>query len=190
MVVGHFAVAAAVKAKEPKIPLWALMVSTHLIELLFVPLYIAGIETLEPVTDGAGFLIHADYTHSLVGALLAALIAGGLAWRAWGRRSGLIIFGVAFSHWLIDLIVHRPDMPILPGNLGDLPLLGLGLWRFPLFAHGLELLLIIGAGLAYFGSTLVRAKAARQPKGRAITAGLVMGALLVATFAADLAGLG
>lgn len=190
MVVGHFAVAAAVKAKEPKVPLWALMVSTHLIELLFVPLYIAGIEKLEPAAEGAGAIIHADYTHSLLGALLVALVAGGLAWRAWGKRPGLVIFAVAFSHWLIDLVVHRPDLPILPGNLGDLPLLGLGLWRYPLLSGGLEALLILVGTVAYLRSVLKRADEAGQSRRAAITAGLSMGALLVATWIADLAGLG
>lgn len=190
MVVGHFAVAAAVKAKEPKVPLWALMVSTHLIELLFVPLYIAGIETIEPATEGAGAIIHADYTHSLVGALLVALIAGGLAWRAWGKRSGLVIFGVAASHWLLDLLVHRPDLPILPGNLGDLPLLGLGFWRWPLLSGGLEVLLILVGTVAYLRSVLARADAAGQSRRPAIMAGLMMGALLFGTWIADMAGLG
>lgn len=188
--VGHFAVAAAVKAKEPKVPLWALLVSTHLIELLFVPLYIAGVETLEPATEGAGAIIHANYTHSLFGALLAALVAGGLAWRAWGRRPGLVIFGVAFSHWLLDLLVHRPDLAILPGNLGDLPLLGLGLWRYPLLSGGLELLLILLGTFAYLRSALGRARVEGAGTGRAVTAGVMMGALLAATWAADLAGLG
>lgn len=190
MVVGHFAVAAAVKAKEPKVPLWALMVSTHLIELLFMPLYLTGIETLEPATEGTGAIIHANYTHSLLGALLAALVAGGLAWRAWGRRPGLVIFGVACSHWLLDLLVHRPDLPILPGNLGNLPLLGLGLWHWPLLSGGVEFLLILVGTVAYLRSALARARAAGVGPGRAITAGVMMGALLAATWIADLAGLG
>jgi membrane-bound metal-dependent hydrolase YbcI (DUF457 family) len=190
MLIGHFAVAAAVKAKEPEVPLWSLMVGTQLLDLFYVPLYISGVETMEPVAAGGGAIIHADYTHSLVGALLIALVAGGLAWRAWGRRPGLVLGGMVFSHWLLDLLVHYRDLPILPGNLGKLPLLGLGLWGVPGVSSGLELLLILAGTVAYWRSAVRRARAAGQPASRAVTAGVVLGALLVATFVADLAGLG
>ena len=42
-----------------------------------------------------------------------------------------MLAAVVFSHWLLDLIVHRADLPILPGNAGDLPRLGFGLWKVP-----------------------------------------------------------
>jgi len=105
---GHFGLAAAVKAKEPQIPLWTLMLSTQLLDVVFVPLFLTGVETMDPVA-GEGYgeqLIHADYTHSLVGALLIAIVAGFFTMRAWGKRSGLIIAAVVYSHWILDLLVH------------------------------------------------------------------------------------
>jgi hypothetical protein len=48
---------------------------------------------------------------------------------------GIVIGLVAASHWLLDLIVHRADLPILPGNIGNLPRLGFGLWRYPLVSQ-------------------------------------------------------
>src|SRR5262245_40217388 len=113
MFAGHFGLAATVKAKEPQVPLWALMLSTQLLDVVFVPLYLAGIETIQPIGRG-GYgesIIHANYTHSLVGALLISVVAGLVAGWNWNRRSGLIIAAMVFSHWLLDLLVHRADLP-------------------------------------------------------------------------------
>ncbi len=154
MIAGHFAFAAAVKAREPKIPLWSLMLSTQWLDVAFVPLLLAGIETFESAAPDAGHsapLIHADYTHSLVGALILSAIFGGIAARLWGQRAGIVLGAVSMSHWVIDLIVHQPDMPILPGNLGGLPLLGFGLWTWPAGAIVVEAL-VVSSVLASIGA--------------------------------------
>lgn len=193
MFAGHFGLAAAVKAKNPREPVWALMLSTQLMDVVFVPLLLAGVEWFEPLADtGHGqIIIHADYSHSLVGALLLAGLAGTLAGRAWGKRSGLLHAAVVFSHWLLDLLVHRADMPILPGNLGDLPLLGLGLWRWPAASIGVEAFLLLLGGFLYLRAALDRAQAAGPAaKGRAIVAGSVMAGLLGLSLITDLMGLG
>src|SRR6202043_1571384 len=70
----------------------------------------------------------------------------------WGRRAGIVIGFVAASHWLLDLIVHRADLPILPGNVCDLPLLGLGLWRYPLVSFSVELALVLAGAWLYWRS--------------------------------------
>jgi hypothetical protein len=155
VIAGHFGLAAGVKAGTPAAPLWALMLATQWLDVFFVPLYLSGIETLVPVDPAApnaygGAVIHADYTHSLVGALLLAALAGALAWWRWDRRVGVTIAAVAFSHWLLDLVVHRPDLPVFPGNAGGLPLLGLGLWQWPAVSAAVELLLVVGGALLYY----------------------------------------
>lgn len=120
MFAGHLAVATIVKSKVPKLPLFVLLVSTQFLDLAFIPFYLAGLEWMEPIGEGgyARMMIYAFYTHSFVGALILSLIAGVLAGSFFGKRSGIIIGIVAFSHWILDLIVHRPDIPILPGNVG------------------------------------------------------------------------
>ncbi|BDH63045.1 hypothetical protein MTP04_31750 [Lysinibacillus sp. PLM2] len=50
---------------------------------------------------------------------------------------------VIFSHWLLDLIVHVPNLPILPGNIGNLPYLGFGLWQYPKACIVLEALIVL-----------------------------------------------
>ena len=152
MIAGHFGFAAAVKSREPETPLWALMLATVWLDVVFVPLYLSGIETAQPAdkahTGYGALIIHADYTHSLVGMTALSAILGVLAGLLWGRRSGIVIGLVAASHWLLDLFVHRADLLVLPGNIGDLPRLGLGLWRYPLVSFSIELaLVLLGAWL-------------------------------------------
>ncbi|MDQ4142184.1 MAG: permease [Actinomycetota bacterium] len=152
MIAGHFGFAAGVKGQERQVPLWALMLATVWLDLVFVPLFLVGIETLSSIgTGGYGnVIIRADYTHSLVGALVLSAIFGGSGAVRWGMRTGAVLGGVAFSHWVLDLVVHRPDLPILPGNAGDLPLLGFGLWRWPSATFALELVLVLAGSYLYW----------------------------------------
>jgi hypothetical protein len=157
MIAGHFGFAALVKARERPVPLWALMLATVWLDIVFIPLYLAGIESIELVPGvrgsyGAG-IIHADYTHSLLGALLLSAVFAAVAAAIWGRRSGIVLGAVVFSHWLLDLIVHRPDMPVLPGNLGNLgnlPKFGFGLWERPIASITVELALIVAGSFFYW----------------------------------------
>src|SRR5512132_3466775 len=108
------------------------MLASVWLDILFIPLLAAGAESIDdvPGTDGGygDVIIHADYTHSLVGAILISLVTGWIATRWWGQRGGIVIGAVVFSHWVLDLIVPRADMPLLPGNLGDVRV-GFGLWK-------------------------------------------------------------
>jgi hypothetical protein len=188
MFAGHFALAAGVKSARRTPPLWSLMLASQLLDVLFVPLYLAGIETIEKVGAGGygGGVIHANYSHSLVGALIlsaVALLAGGLAW---GRRSGWILAGVTFSHWVLDLLVHRADLPLLPGNWGNLPTLGLSLWQYPVLTASIELAMI-AVFTAMYGVSLWRAAA---HKWRAVVTTSVVGIALVAALAGDWLGIG
>jgi hypothetical protein len=154
MIAGHFGFAAAVKGREPETPLWALMLATVWLDVVFVPLYLSGIETTQLADKSrAGYgalIIHADYTHSFVGMIMLSALLGGFAGWLWGRRSGIVIGLVAASHWLLDLIVHRADLPILPGNAGGLPRLGFGLWRYPLVSFSIELALVLAGAWLYW----------------------------------------
>lgn len=194
---GHFALAAGLKAWTPRLPLWALILSAYLLDVIFVFLFAAGIESLAQVDpDNPGYggaIIQAYYTHSLVGALLIAAMAGLLAARWWGRRAVWVVAGLVFSHWLLDLIVHRPDMPILPGNLGNLPLLGFGLWQIPAASAVVELgLVLAGAYLYYRSAAQLPTPAGDTPasqRRRVVTASLTVAALLLLILITDVLGL-
>jgi hypothetical protein len=194
MIAGHFGFAAAVKSKARSTPLWALMLACQWLDVVFVPLLLAGVEKFEavPGTKPGAYgdaIIYADYTHSLVGALVLSAAFGGIAALRYGRGNGIVLGLVAMSHWVLDLFMHRADMPLLPGNAGDLPRLGLGLWRSPAASAVLELVLVVWGGALYW-------RAARQVAGRdaaLVTRANVCGALAIAagvvTLGLNLAGM-
>ena len=153
------------------------MLATMWLDVVFAPLFLAGVETLD-TPPGGGYgtaVIHADYTHSLLGALILSAVFGGLAAWRWGRRIGVILGLVAFSHWLLDLIMHRADLPLLPGNLGGLPLLGFGLWRVPAASILLEAVLLVGGVFLYWRA----ARRNRTPSSGRVTPAVVSVALLL-----------
>ncbi|OLD84891.1 MAG: hypothetical protein AUG55_02070 [Candidatus Rokubacteria bacterium 13_1_20CM_4_70_13] len=101
------------------------------------------------------------FTHSLVAALLWSLGAYA-AWRsirAFGasHRAALLVAAAVFSHWVLDVIVHRPDLPVYDDTLK----LGLGLWNYRAPAFLLEVAVLFGGMLLYLRST-----AASTPLGR------------------------
>ncbi len=202
MLAGHFGLAAAVKARQPQIPLWSLMLATQLMGVVFIGLYFAGIETFQnvPGTQGGygNLIIHADYSHSLVGALVLSVIALIVAAIPWGMRNGLILGGMVFSHWILDLLVHRADMPILPGALNNgLPYLGLGLWQIPWLAAFVELALCLTGAYLYYHAAMRTAvvaerqdlksggKPQRDYRGQALWTSIIMAVLLVGTLVSD-----
>lgn len=174
MIAGHFGFAAMVKSREPSAPLWGLMLATVWLDVIFIPLLVMHMESIEPVHSGyGGLIIHADYTHSIIGMILLGTILGLAFLPKWGRRVAIVIALVAMSHWVLDLIVHRPDMPVLPGDAGNLPRLGFGLWTTPGFAAALELVLVVVGSLMYWRAAQQALVTAGQPGKRAmICAGL------------------
>ena len=91
MLAGHFGLAAAVKSREPQVPLWALMLSTQLLGVVFLVLYAFGVETLGPApglkANYGSELANMDYSHSLVGALVISLLGLIITAVFWGRRN-------------------------------------------------------------------------------------------------------
>jgi hypothetical protein len=192
VIAGHFGLAAAVKARARPVPLWALMLATAWLDVVFVPLLAAGAESIDTASHGGGYggaVIHADYTHSLLGALVLAAVFGLVAARRCGRRSGAVLGGVAFSHWLLDLVVHRADMPFLPGDLGGLPRLGLGLWEAPAVSAGVELALVVAGAVLYWRAASRAARVAGPGRGRPALTGAAVLLAGVATLSLDLLGM-
>lgn len=190
MITGHFGLAAGVKKFAPRLPLWSLLLATFCLDLIFTVFSMFGLESFEPMNPAQPMygevIINARYTHSLVGALLISLLTGWIASLRWKKDGGIVIGAVVFSHWILDLLVHRPDLPILPGNLGHLPLLGFGLWDYPRASALFELVLaLVGAALYFYGAM----KLNRNQRRRAWTASLVTGALLLLLFVVNVMGL-
>jgi membrane-bound metal-dependent hydrolase YbcI (DUF457 family) len=105
---GHFAAGLALKAYEPKAATSGLMVAVGLLDLIFGVLVILGIE-------GGGHRtgLNVPWSHSLLTSALIALLFAAL-FRHQGRRVVIVIFAAVMSHWVLDVFVHGPDMPLWP----------------------------------------------------------------------------
>jgi len=152
------------KAIEKSIPLWVLFLAVQLLDVFWSILVLLGIEKVRIVpgiTKTNPFdLYYMPYTHSLDGAMLLSLGAGLAYWffrRAGGARAAAIISVAVFSHWVLDLIVHRPDLPLYDDSMK----IGLGMWNFPGLAFGLELALLFGGMFLYLQRTESIASAGR-----------------------------
>jgi hypothetical protein len=147
MFVGHYGVSFAAKRVEPSIPLWVLFLAVQWLDVLWAPFVLLGIEKVRIVpgfTASNPFdLYYMPYTHSLVAALLwscAAMLAYQIAVRPSHRQASAVVGLAVFSHWVLDFIVHRPDLPLYD----DSAKVGLGLWNVPAVAFGLEAVLLFG----------------------------------------------
>lgn len=150
MFAGHLSVALAAKVAEPKAPLGALVAASYGIDLLWPILLLTGTESvsIEPGATAFTPLSFDAYpwSHSLAMVLLWGALAWGLA-RVLGRegRVGLVIGAVVVSHWVLDFVTHRPDLPLWPGG----PLVGLGLWNSLPGTFLVEGVLFAGAVILY-----------------------------------------
>ena len=181
MIAGHFGLAAVVKSRAPQVPLWALMLGSVWLDVVFVPLLFAQVETIEPLAGTQGgygdVVIHANYTHSVVGALALSALFGLVGWR-WGRGAVLALSAVAFSHWVLDLPMHHHDLSWLPGQTGSL---GLGLWSSPMLSMALELSLVAAGALLYWrAARRIAGKRSTVPSLALLASGLVTLGLNVA----------
>lgn len=172
MYAGHFAAALAIKAKEPRAPTWALLLGVGFLDVLcgiFVMLRVERVRMTPGVAPGFS-LDFIDWSHSLVMSLLWA----GLLAIPFGRQSraaGAAVGAAVFSHFLLDLPMHPPDLALWPFSTVHL---GLGLWkRLPVGWWWVELA-VIAVLCAYYVS---RARAAKTFGGRALWACAVILAL-------------
>jgi hypothetical protein len=154
MFIGHFAPALIAAARPKAAGLGTLFVAAQLVDIGFAALLVPGIEAMRIVPGITAMnpmdLYRMPYTHSLLGAVIWAMIFGALVWLGTRRKeaaTGAAL--VVISHWFVDLLVHTPDLTLY----GMPPKLGLGLWNHPLIAMPLEILLIGGAFLHYMRRT-------------------------------------
>lgn len=150
MFVGHYAAAIAAKAVEPRGPLWTYVAGCQLLDIVWGLGVATGLEKVrfDPALPGNPFdLAFMPYSHSLSAALvwsvLALIAARYLLRLPW--TVAMVVGGVVLSHWVLDLIVHRPDLEVWPGG----PQAGFGLWNLPLMEMVLEVGLVALAAIAW-----------------------------------------
>jgi hypothetical protein len=131
MFIGHFAVGFAAKKFAPKPSLGLYFMAVSFLDLLWPLLLLLGLEHVR-ITPGITVVTPLDLydypiSHSLVASLVWSLLAGGLYFLLKKDTRTALIVGVAvFSHWVLDFVTHRPDMPL---SFGETTYVGLGLWN-------------------------------------------------------------
>ena len=130
MVLGHYGLALAMKRAAPRLSLGTLTGAAQLADLIWPVLLLIGLEhvSIVPNTNPHLRLSFDSYpwTHSLLTAAVWGVLAGGAyaAIRA-DRRGGVIVGLLVVSHWVLDWIVHLPDLPLYPGGPRRSPSRGL-----------------------------------------------------------------
>lgn len=130
MVLGHYGLALATKRAAPRVSLGTLIAAAQLADLIWPVLLLVGLERVS-IVPNANPLLRLSFdsypwTHSLLMAVVwGVLVGGGYAAIRGDRKGGVIVGLLVVSHWVLDWIVHLPDLPLYPGG----PRVGLGLWR-------------------------------------------------------------
>jgi hypothetical protein len=129
--IGHFAVGFAAKRLAPRTSLGLLMLATLFLDALWPVFLLAAVERVRIDPGNTAFtpldLHDYPYSHSLLMAVVWSLAVAGVGFLA--RRNGKLAWllaGAVFSHWVLDFVTHRPDLPLAPGSAR---FAGLGLWN-------------------------------------------------------------
>lgn len=159
MVIGHFAVGFASKKFAPQASLGVLMAAPMLLDLLWPIFLLTGWERVRIAPGITAFtpldLEYMPYSHSLLMAVVWALLFASGYWLLTRYRTGAVVIAIGvFSHWILDFITHRPDLPLYPG--GHLRV-GLGLWHSIIGTLVVEVPLFVAGVWLYITTT--------RPKG-------------------------
>ena len=168
MFLGHYAVALGAKRLAPKTSLGVLFAAAQLPDLLWPVFLLAGWEQvrIEPGNTAFTPLAFTSYpiSHSLLNVvgwgILVALVfhvitrRGGKVGRG---RDAVLVAGLVVSHWVLDFVTHRPDLPIYPGG----PLVGLGLWNHVGVTIAIESILLVAGLMLYTQRARARDAAGR-----------------------------
>ena len=160
MFVGHFAVGLAAKPIAPRVSLAILILSAVLADALWIAFFTAGLErvVIEPgiMATNSLNLVSVPFSHGLVMDVVWAVVLGGIYFGARrDSRGAWMIVAVVLSHWILDVVSHRPDMPLAPGI--DL--------RFGLGLYNSRMATFLVEGTLWFTALVVYVRATR-PRGR------------------------
>jgi len=182
MFIGHYALALAAKRAAPRTSLGTLFVAVQLADMLWPILLLLGWEHAHFEAGPNRFLVlwldSIPISHSLL-TLIAwgALFAGLYHWHTGYARGALMVALAVVSHWVLDFVTHRPDMPLYPGG----PKLGLGLW------NSVAGTIVVEAAMFVVGVWMyLRATRARDAVGRYGLAALLT--VLVLSYVGSLLG--
>ncbi len=159
MFVGHYGISFAAKGLDKRIPLWILFLAVQFLDVVWGVLVLTRVEKARIVPGITATLpldlYYMPYSHSLVAAVVwfgIACVSYRMAFSSSQPRSlraGFLVGLAVFSHWVMDLLVHRPDLPVFDDSLK----MGLGLWNYPVVAFVLEGATVFAGIWIYLRST-------------------------------------
>lgn len=163
MFLGHYATGLAAKKISPQTPLPLLLLASQLIDHLWPVFLLLGIERVQivPGITAATPLdfVHYPWTHSLLMSVIWGIIFGAVVYAFRKQSREAVILGALVpSHWLLDLISHRPDLPLMPGSGG---LYGWGLWNSVPWTLVVEMSLFVAGVALYVSSGALTTKRSR-----------------------------
>jgi hypothetical protein len=163
MFIGHYAASFAAKRAAPRLSLALLFLAAQALDLLFGVFVLAGVEKLRIVPGftevNAYDLYHMPYSHSLVASLgwsvtialsFVAVVSYGGGDQAGRTRAAVLVGAAVFSHFVLDVPMHTPDLPLLGAAS---PKIGLGLWNHRTLAVAFELAVVLGGLWLYASAT-------------------------------------
>ena len=155
MVIGHYAVGMAAKRWAPETSLGTLIAAGAFLDLVWPVLVLLGIEivTVTPGVTPVTPLTFVSYpwSHSLLTSALWGVLFGAVYFTVRRYRAGAIAVAVlVVSHWVLDAVVHVPELPLVP--FGG-PKLGLGLWNSLPASMAVELAIFAAGAWIYAGAT-------------------------------------
>src|SRR3972149_659788 len=160
MFLGHYAVGFGSKKAEPKVSLGTYFMAGVFLDLLWPLFLLLGLEhvKIDPGNTAITPLNFNDYplSHSLLMSIVWSLLFGGVHYLIKRNKKTSVILGLCvFSHWALDFITHRPDLPLAPGVEFYF---GLGLWNYIPGAIFIELILFAGGIFLYLNISKTRDK--------------------------------
>ncbi|HET7117976.1 MAG TPA: hypothetical protein VFI29_15880 [Hanamia sp.] len=163
MFIGHFGVGLGAKKPAPFISLGTLFLAAQFLDLLWPTFVLLGWEhvIIQPGNTKMTLLYFSyfPFSHSLLMDMVWGILFGLVYFIIKRNYKGAVILGLCVvSHWILDLLVHRPDLPLFPG---DSPLVGFGLWNYPAIAIAVEGLIFIIGLLLYLRTTKAKNKVGR-----------------------------
>lgn len=155
MFIGHFGVGFGAKAAAQKVSLGTLFIAAQFIDLLWPTLLLLGVETvaIEPRADSLTPLnfVHYPISHSLLFVCIWGAALGLVYYLIRKNTRGALVLGaLVVSHWVLDLIVHRPDLPLYPGST---VMLGMDLWSSRAGTIAVECLIFAAGVFLYLRAT-------------------------------------
>lgn len=158
MFLAHFGVGFAAKRAAPRASLGTLFLAAQLLDLLWPTFLLLGLESvrIQPGITRVTPLDFASYplSHSLLLVIAWGVLFGIIYWLVRRYRVGAFVAAACVvSHWLLDVIVHRPDLPITPAGAARV---GLGMWSSLPATLVLEVSLLAVGVIIYASITTAR----------------------------------